>query len=189
MPGVKMEKHHDKISANIPKFRRAMYGGFQKIVHFHALITTFRGRSGMVNGLPLIAATRRGVIKSEIGWQRNAASSAVFGGRTGSVTGTGRTGSQRAAEFGVLALEIVAVRFHFQASHANGNAIWTNGNTMVIGCLFRVAQVEVNERLDVFTAAKLVHRHRIMGRVQEQLAGFQGRSKSAEAKEGFAKTV
>ena len=184
-----MEKHHDKISANIPKFRRAMYGGFKKIVHFHALITTFRGSSGMVNGLPLMAATRRGVIKSDIGLQRNAASSAVFGGRTGSVTGTGCTGSQGAAKFGVLAMEIAAVRFHFQASNANRNAVRTNRNTVVIGSLFRVAQVEVNERLDVFLPAKLVHRHRIMGRVQEQLAGFQGRSVSAEAKEGFAKTV
>ena len=72
IPGVKMEKHHDKISANIPKFRRAMYGGFQKIVHFHALITAFRGSSGMVKGRPLIAATRRGVIKSDIGLQRKA---------------------------------------------------------------------------------------------------------------------
>ena len=184
-----MEKHHDKISANIPKFRRAIYGGFKKIVNFHALIATFRGSSGIVNGLPLIAATRRGVIKSDIGWQRNAASSAVFGGRTGSVTGTGCTGSQGAAKFGVLAMEIAAVRFHFQASNANRNAVRTNRNTVVIGSLFRVAEVEVNERLDVFLLAKLVHRHRIMGRVQKQLAGFQGRSESAEAKEGFAKTV
>ena len=60
---------------------------------------------------------------------------------------------------------------------------------MVIGSLFRVAEVEVNERLDEFLLAKLVHRHRIMGRVQQQLACFQGRSVSAEAKEGFAKTV
>ena len=184
-----MEKHHDKISANIPKFRRAMQGGFQEIVHFHTLITTFRGSSGVVNGFPLMAVTRRGVIKSDIGWQRNAAGSAVLGGRTGSVTGTGSTGSQWAAEFGVLAMEIVTVRFHFQAGNADRNAVRPNGNTMVISCLFRVAQVEVNERLDVFTAAKMVHRHRIMGRVQEQLAGFEGRSVSAEAKEGFAKTV
>ena len=60
---------------------------------------------------------------------------------------------------------------------------------MVIGGLFRVAEVEVNERLDVFLLAKLVHCHRIMCRVQEQLTGFQGRSVRAEAKEGFAKTV
>ena len=84
---------------------------------------------------------------------------------------------------------IVAVGFHFQASNANRNAIWTNGNTVVIGSLFRVAEVEVNERLDMFLLAKLVHGHRIMGRVQKQLAGFEGRSVRAEAKEGFAKTV
>lgn len=184
-----MEKHHDEIRANVPKFRRTMFGGFEKIIIFDALITTFRGSSGIVSGCPCLAATWRGVVKSDIGLQRDAASSAVFGGRTGSITGTGCTGSQGAAEFGVLAIEIVAVGFHFQAGVANRNAVRANGNTVVIGCLFRIAEVEVNKRLDVFTLAKLVHRHRIMGGVQEQLAGFQGRSVSAEAKEGFAKTV
>lgn len=189
IPGVKMDEHHDEISANVPKLRRTMFGGFQKIVNFHALITPFRGSSGIVSRCPGSAAPRRGVIKPDIGLQRDAASSAVFGGRTGSVTGTGCTGSQWAAEFGVLAIAITAVGFHFQASIANRNAVRANGNTVVIGCLFCVAEVEVNERLDVFTLAKLIHRHRIMSRVEKQLAGFQRRSVSAEAEEGFAKTV
>ena len=89
IPSVKMEKHHDEIGANEPKFGRTMSGRFQEIVYFHALITTFRGSFGIVNGFPLIAAARRGVIKSDIGLQGNAASSAIFGGGTGRVTGTG----------------------------------------------------------------------------------------------------
>lgn len=184
-----MQKHHDEIRANVPEFGGVMFTCFKKIVNFKAFIAAFRGSSGIINGFPFVAVTGRRVVKADIGLQRDTASSAVFGGRTGSLAGTSSTRRQRAAKFSVLTLEIIAVRFHFQASITKGNAVRANGNAVVVICLFGVAEVEVNEGLNMIALTKLVHSHRIMGRVQEQLAGFQGRSISAEAKERFAKAV
>ncbi len=165
-----------------------MFTSFQKIVHFKAFIAAFRGSPGIVNGFPLVAVTGRRVVKADIGLQRDTASSAVLG-RTGSLVGASSTRRQRTAKFSVQTLEIIAVRFHFQASNTKRNAVRANGNAVVVICLFGVAGVEVNEGLNMLTLAKLVHSHRVMSRVQEQLAGFQGRSISAEAKKRFTKAV
>ncbi len=90
-----------------------MFTCFKKIVNFKAFIAAFRGSSGIINGFPFVAVTGRRVVKADIGLQRDTASSAVFGGRTGSLAGTRGTRRQRAAKFSVLTLEIISVRFHF----------------------------------------------------------------------------
>ena len=152
-------------------------------------ITTLGGSSGIINSFPFIAVAGWRVVKADIGLQGNTASSTVFSRRTRRITGTDSFGRQRATKFSVLAFEIIAVRFHFQAGAANGYTVRANGNAVVIGSLFGVAEVEINERLNMFALTKLVHSHRIMSGVQKQLVEIQGRSVGAETKECFAKTM
>jgi hypothetical protein len=61
-----------------------------------------------------------------------------------------------------------------------------NCNAMVVGGLFGIARIEINEGRNVFALAQRIHGHGIVGRIQEQRSGLQAVQESAVAKEGFA---
>ena len=60
---------------------------------------------------------------------------------------------------------------------------------MVVGGLFGIAHIEINEGRNVFALAQRIHSHGIVGRIEEQRSGLQAGQESAEAKEGFAKAM
>ena len=168
LPLGEMLEHQNQIEANVPKFSGTVLAEFQERIHLNPLVTTFRGCAFVVHGLPLIASPRRRSIETDVGFHRNGTGSAELGIGTGMFTGADSAIIQRAAEFGIQTVQIVAVRLHFKAIGTKRHAVRANRNAMVIGSLAGIPEVEVNEWHDIFFLAELVHGHGIMSRIQKQ---------------------
>ncbi len=163
-----MLEHQDQVKADIPEFGGAVPAEFQEGIHLNPLVATFRRSPFVVHGLPLIASPRRRSIETDVGFHRNGTGSAELGIGTGMFTGADTTIIQRATEFGIQTMQIVAVRLHLKASGTKRHAVRANSNAMVNGSLAGIPEVEINEWHDIFFLAELVHGHGIMSRIQKQ---------------------
>lgn len=163
-----MDQHQDEVEANVPELRRMVLTRLQKIIQFNALIAAFRSSAFVVHQMPLVTFPWRRSIEADVGIHGNGTGSAIFGGRTRGLAGTGSVVIQRAAKFGVLSAKIVAIGFHLQTGITDRDTIEANGDAVVIRSFLGVARVQINEGGNGILFAERVHGHGVMSSVEQK---------------------
>ena len=184
-----MNQHHNQVEANTPELRSVMLAGFEEIVQFDTLVAAFRGSPFVVHQTPVITTPWWRSVKSDIGLHGNRTSSAERDIGTRRSAGTGTVGIERATEFGILALQIIAIGFHLETGFTDRDAVRTDSYAMIIGSLLGIAKVEIDIRANMFALAQGVHSHRVVSGIQQKRSRFQFRSQSPETEESFTETV
>ena len=120
----------------------------KEIIELNSLVAAFRRSTLVVHQPPLVTFPWWRSIKPDVGLQGDGTGSAILGIRAGMLTGTEAIVIQRTAELGVLTAQIIAIGFHLEAGGANGNAIRTNHDAMVVLSLLGITKVEGDEGND-----------------------------------------
>ena len=107
-----MDQHDDQVKTNIPELGGMVLSSLKKKIQLDPLVTAFGGSALVVHQMPLIAFPRRRSVKTDVSLHGDGTGSAILGGRTRGFTAAGTIVVQRAAELGVLPLEIIAIGFH-----------------------------------------------------------------------------
>ncbi len=143
----------------------------QTVTIQHSVVDPFTGSAVVVNLLICIRSTSNRGIKADVPIRFGIDTATIRRGRTCFLTSAGIdfVAGKGATPFAGMLLFAVSPVDHAESSHAQGCAIFVNGEGIRDGCRASAVVVEVDERVDVPFVAEAIGGIVVMGRVQAEI--------------------